>query len=85
MISVVRPPIHIRRKEKTSTPPKEKIYSYNEVEDILCRAIETFNFTELIRRNSIYIECIHDCKERSVTVTIRQGNEACKFSMKVGE
>lgn len=86
MVSTFRVPI-VRRKseEKKSTALKETTYSRHEVEDIICKAIEFFNFTDLIKRNGIDIECIHDEKGQIVTVIIRQGNEASKFSVKVGE
>lgn len=85
MIPTFRVPIAVRTsKEKSSSTPKGKTYSYQEVENMICRAIETLNITELIRRNSIDIECIPDCKERSLTVTIRRGNEACQISLKGG-
>ena len=65
----------------TETPslPKEKTYSYHEVEGFLCQAINTLNSNELIWRNNLNIECIPDCKDRGVMVTIRQGNEVSRF------
>jgi hypothetical protein len=49
MVSTFRVPI-VRRKseEKKSAALKERTYSRHKVEDIICKAIEVFNFTELI-------------------------------------
>lgn len=79
MIPVFRPPVHISREEKISTLPKEKLFSYHEVESILCQAICDLNSTELIRRNNIDIEGTLDLMERGVIATVRQGNEICKL------
>ena len=81
MMPVFRPSIVHRREEKNSTPPKEKTYSYHEVEDILCRGITSLDFTEIMRQNNINIECVPDCKERCVIVTIRQGDKVVKFAL----
>ena len=86
MIPAFRIPLAVSTSKKKSSPtPKEKTYSYHEVEDMIIHTIKALNFTELIRRNGIDIECIPDCKERSVTVIIRQENEACNLYLKGGE
>lgn len=84
MIPVFRPPVHISREEKISTLPKEKLFSYHEVENILCQAICDLNSTELIKRNNIDIEGTPNLMARGVVVTVRQGNEICKLLLKGG-
>lgn len=74
MIPIFRVPV-ARRKEEAKTLPREKTYSYHEVEDILCRVICALNSAELVRSNDIEILCIPDCKERGVIVDIRQGDK----------
>lgn len=82
-MSVFRIPV-ARSKEETKTFSREKLFSYREVEDILYQAIEDLNSTELIRRNSIDIKCIHHCKEQGVMVIVRQENEVCEIFLKGG-
>ena len=76
-MSTYRIPVRISR--ETPSLPKEKTYSYHEVEGFLCQVINTLTSTELIVRNNLNVKCVPDCKDRGVMVTIRQGDEYGRF------
>lgn len=72
MIPIV--PKHLREK-KIKQPPKEKLYSYHEVETLLMSAILSLNTSGIIRLNNITINCRPHCVKRGLFVDMRQGNQ----------
>lgn len=74
MIPIFRVPV-ARRKKETETPPREKTYSYHEVENILLCVISGLNSASLIRDNDIEVLCEPDAIERGLVVHIRQGDK----------
>ena len=56
--------------EKLKT--KERLYSYSEVERLVCLAIHTLNSSELITKNGLNIDSAPDLYNEGVAIIIRK-------------